>query len=371
MRVAIDAIPLLIRSAGVKNYLYYWIRYLRELAADEIRTVPDFAWRPLEHERSQAARWPTLQALAWRALANYTPLPVLQRQARGADVFHATNLTRRPPRGPKLTATIHDLTSWTMPALHARGNVRADRAFASLLERADALIAVSQNTKNDAVRVLGLKPEKITVIHSGIAPAFFAVTPEAVAAVRARYRLERPFLLSVGTIEPRKNVDGLVRAYRALPPSLRQQFDLVLGGPMGWAAPETAALVHSVRYLGYVPESDLPPLTAAAALFAYPSFYEGFGFPVAQAMAAGTAVVTSNTSSLPEIAGDAAILVDPHSERELRDALERMLLSAGLRDALAARGRHRAAQFHWEECARRSLDFFRSAASPAPPAAHG
>src|SRR6185437_4367848 len=183
-------------------------------------------------------------------------------------------------------------------------------------------------TKNHAIQFLGLPAEKIAVIHSGVAPQFFDASA---GDVRERYGLKRPFILSVGTIEPRKNIDGLIRAYRALPQDLRDEFELVLAGPMGWAAAETAELVQSVRYLGYVPEGDLPPLTAAAAVFAYPSLYEGFGFPVAQAMAAGTPIITSNVSSLPEIGGDGVLAVDPRSENELREALSYLLLSVDFR----------------------------------------
>jgi len=177
-----------------------------------------------------------------------------------------------------------------------------------------------------------------------------------------RLGLSRPYLLFVGTIEPRKNVDLLLDAYQGLPASLRDEFDLVLAGPIGWASPATLARVRAMRYLGYVPEPDLAPLTAAAAAFAYPSLYEGFGFPVAQAMAAGVPVVTSNVSSLPEIAGDAALLVDPRSLQELRDALVRLLESPSLRAGLAARGRERAERFRWERCAAESWAFFRKLA---------
>jgi alpha-1,3-rhamnosyl/mannosyltransferase len=131
---------------------------------------------------------------------------------------------------------------------------------------------------------------------------------------------------------------------------------------MGWASAKTAARVRSVRYLGYIPEADIAPLTAAATVFAYPSLYEGFGFPVAQAMAAGTPVIASNVSSLPEITGDAALLIDPRSLTELRDALSRLLLSATLRAELAARGRVRARAFRWEACAAQSLVFFQEVA---------
>src|ERR1017187_8539903 len=363
MRVAIDAVPLLIRSAGVKNYLYHWIEHLRRAAGapsgpDTIATFPalgDFG--PLRHNRSIAGGSRTGTGLAALALANYTPLPVLAWATRGADIFHCSGLTRHPRRRPRLTTTIHDMTCWLMPEMHPAANRRADRNFEEILRRADALIAVSASTKSDAVRVLGLRPEKISVIHSGIAAPFFDPGAEAIDAVRARYSLKRPFVLFIGTIEPRKNIDLLLDAFEALPASLRQEFDLVVAGPMGWASAETAARVRTVRYLGYIPEPDIAPLTAAATVFAYPSLYEGFGFPVAQAMAAGTPVIASNVSSLPEITGDAALLIDPRSLAELRDGLSRLLLSPTLRAELAAKGRPHARAFRWETCAARSLVF--------------
>ena len=365
--MAIDAVPLLIRSAGVKNYLYHWIEHLRRAASpNTIATFPALgAFGSLRHNRSIAGGWRTGTGLAALALSNYTPLPVLDWATRGADVFHCSGLTRHPPRRPRLTATIHDMTCWLMPELHAAANLRADRSFEGILRRADSLIAVSASTKADAVRVLGLRPEKIAVIHSGIAEPFFDPSAEAIDAVRARYGLNRPFVLFIGTIEPRKNIDMLLDAFAALPASVRQEFELVVAGPMGWASAETAARVRSVRgvrYLGYIPEPDIAPLTAAATVFAYPSLYEGFGFPVAQAMAAGTPVIASNVSSLPEITGDAALLIDPRSLAELRDALSRLLLSPTLRTELAARGRERARAFRWEACAAQSLLFFREVA---------
>jgi glycosyltransferase involved in cell wall biosynthesis len=361
MRVVVDAVPLLVRSAGVKNYLYHWITHLRRAAGtDSVGTFPALGeLGRLRHDGSVAGGWRTMRGLGLLALANYTPLAVLGMAARGADVFHASNLVRRPPGNARLSTTLHDLTSWLMPELHPRANRRADGAFAGLLRRADGIIAVSQSTRDDAVRALGIAEERITVIHSGIAEAFFSPPAGAVDEVRRRYGLARPFVLFVGTVEPRKNLDGLLDAWAAVPATVREEFDLVLAGPMGWAGTATAARVRAMRYLGYVPEADLAPLTAAAAVFAYPSLYEGFGFPVAQAMAAGVPVVTSNVSSLPEIAGDAALLVDPRSERELRDALVRLLTSPSLRGELAARGRERAERFRWEACAEKSWEFFR------------
>ena len=364
MRVVIDASPLLVRSAGVKNYLYHWILHLRRIAGkDAVRTLPAMnRVRPLTHEGSVGSWWQTTFGLGSLALANRLPLPVLDWLTGGADVFHASVLVRRPPRRPKLTATIHDLTCFLMPELHPRANLAAERSFAAIARRADALIAVSESTKNDAVRVLGLQPEKITVIHSGIPHAYFSPEPEMIDAVRKRYVLRKPYALFVGTIEPRKNVDLLLDAFESLPASIREHYQLVIAGPPGWRSHHTMKRLRHVHYLGYVPEAVLPALTAGATVFVYPSLYEGFGFPVVQAMAAGTPVITSNVSSLPEVAGDAALLFDPRSQSELHHALSRLLTSDGLRAAMASSGRTRAAQFHWEDCAERSLEFFRRTA---------
>jgi alpha-1,3-rhamnosyl/mannosyltransferase len=246
-----------------------------------------------------------------------------------------------------------------MPEMHSEANRRADRGFAELLRRADGLIAVSESTRDDAVRVLGLDEAKIAVIHSGVAEAFFDADA---GDVRERYGLKRPFVLFLGTIEPRKNLDTLLSAYEGLPADMRAEFELVVAGPSGWASAETMARLGAVRRLGYVPEADVAALTAAATVFAYPSLYEGFGFPVAQAMAAGTPVVTSNVSSLPEVTGDAAALVDPRSVSEVRGALARLLTDPAMRASMAARGRERARAFRWEECAAQSLRFFRKVA---------
>ena len=316
----------------------------------------------LKHDSSIAGRLQTLRGLATLALANYTPLPVFDLATRGADVFHASVLVHRPPSRTRLTATIHDLTCFLMPELHPAANRRAEQSFAALLRRADGLIAVSECTKNDAVRVLGIAPEKITVIHSGVADAFFECPPAAVDAVRRHYQLRRPFVLFVGTIEPRKNLETLLDAFEALPLGLREHHDLVVAGPVGWASGRTVRRLSDVRYLGYIPEDHLAPLTAAATVFAYPSLYEGFGFPVVQAMAAGVPVITSNVSSLPEVAGDAALLIDPRSQSELRSALSRVLTSSDLRTSLTNSGRERAKLFRWSVCAAKSLKFFENIA---------
>jgi glycosyltransferase involved in cell wall biosynthesis len=357
VRILIDATSLLLRSAGVKSYTWHWLRHLRRLApAGSIGAFPFLgeAGGELDHEHSVASPWTTWPRLGLVFLMNRAGGSALDVACRGYDLFHSSNMVRVAPRKTRLTATLHDLTTLLMPELHTPGNIQADEYFAAnILKRATRLIAVSENTKRDAVRLLGIEPERIEVIYSGVDERFFTARP----LVRAR-----PYVLFLGTIEPRKNLDALLDAWRLAP----DNFDLLVAGPAGWNSGAAMARLRSgarnIHYLGYVPESQIPALTAGASAFAYPSLYEGFGFPVAQAMAAGVPVVTSNTSCLPEIAGDGALPVDPRSPSEIGAALNRVLGDPALSARLAAAGRQRAQRYRWEECARRSLEFFEKVA---------
>jgi alpha-1,3-rhamnosyl/mannosyltransferase len=262
---------------------------------------------------------------------------------------------------------LYDLTCWLVPETHHPRNVRASRLFAErVMHRAAGLIAISESTRSDAVRILGIRADKIEVIYPGIAETFFDATPGDGRQAAAKYGLSKPYALFVGTVEPRKNIDALLDGWTLLAPSLREEFDLVAAGPAGWGDTRTLKRLRAgdagVKYLGYVPERDLPGLTAGAAIFVYPSLYEGFGLPLGQAMAAGVPAVTSNVSSMPEVAGDAGLLVDPRSPAEIRGAMGRLLESRDLRDTLASRARSKARQYRWEVCARQSLDYFRKLA---------
>ncbi len=312
------------------------------------------------HEKSLLSQPATYARLALLYAANYSGLPLLDWLGPRVDLFHASNQLWNPPRSCRLTATLYDMTCWLVPETHSAANVRASRLFAErVMRRADGLIAISESTRRDAVRILGLPEEKIEVIYPGVAEAFFSAAPGAAG----KLGLTRPYVLFVGTIEPRKNIDTLLDAWNQLRPSLRGEFELVVAGPAGWASPGTLDRLRSagngVRYLGYVAEEDLPGLTAGATAFVYPSLYEGFGLPLGQAMAAGVPVITSNISSMPEVAGDAGLLVDPRSPAEIAAAIERLLLSPGLRAELAAQGHARAQRYTWEACARQSIEFFR------------
>jgi glycosyltransferase involved in cell wall biosynthesis len=356
MRVLIDATPLLLRSAGVKTYVYHWTRHLKATAGNHSLDLFPFIGEVgrCDHERSVLGWGPTLARIALLHLANGSPLPILNALGARLDLFHASHQLVRPPRNTRITATLYDMTCWLAPETHTAANVAMAKRFArSVIMRASGLIAISENTRADALRILNLAPERVEVIYPGVSEAFFG----AAAAKR-----EKPYILFVGTIEPRKNVDVLLDAWEQLSTSLREEYDLVVAGPAGWGGPGALRRLRSglpgVEYLGYVAEQDLPGLTAGATAFVYPSLYEGFGLPVAQAMAAGAPVITSNLSSLPEVGGDAALLVDPRSAAELGSAMGKLLLSPGMRREMSDRGRRRAQEYRWELCARKSWRFF-------------
>ena len=364
MKIAIDATALLLPSAGVKNYVHYWLGSLEEAAArgrDRVVTYPRNIRRaPIpDHEKSSVrAAWKLRLVQFYNIRRN----PLIGLSVFGADVFHASQHVANLPMGMKITATIFDMSCWICPEYHTAKNVAATRRYGEkILKACDGLIAISAHARRDAMEILKIPAERIRAIHPGVAEPFFAATAEDARRVGAKYELHGPYLLFVGCIEPRKNVPNLIRAYRRLPESVRRDAELVVAGPFGWAGEEVRGMLGGggVRYLGYVPEGDLPGLYGGAAALAYPSYYEGFGLPAAQAMAAGVPVIASNRSCLPEVVGDAGLLVDPASVEELSEAMERVLTRPELARELAAAGRARAARFHWARCAEESLEFFR------------
>jgi len=260
--------------------------------------------------------------------------------------------------------TVHDLGYLAYPEAHTR----FDRWYLDWTTRrhtrvAAHLLADSEATKRDLVRHYGADPQRITVVYPGLDPLFRPVEdPERLAAVRQRYRLAQAYVIHVGTLQPRKNLLRLLEAIDGLPrrlPSGRPVPQLVLVGKRGWLAEPIVARAEGmgerVRLLGHVERADLPALISGARALVMPSLYEGFGFPVLEAMACGTPVVAANTSSLPEVAGDAALLVDPHDAEALAEALARVLTDDALRRTLRRRGLQRARRFTWQAAAEKVL----------------
>jgi glycosyltransferase involved in cell wall biosynthesis len=228
---------------------------------------------------------------------------------------------------------------------------------------ADAIIAVSQQTRRDLMARYGTPEAKIRVIYEGIDDRFAPIGPPALARIRQHYSPERPYLLMVGTLEPRKNHATAMRALARLKQAGHPHRLLISGGK-GWLFEPVAALVdelgltNDVTFAGRVPDADLPALYAGADGLLLPSLYEGFGFPVLEAMACGTPVVCADSSSLPEVAGDAALLVPAKDDEALAAAVERILTEPGLAEELRRRGAVQAARFRWETCAAETVALY-------------
>lgn len=263
--------------------------------------------------------------------------------------------------GKKLVVTVHDLSPVVLPEYYdvKRRLWHWSVGFKKTLARADKVIAVSEYTKKELVDVLGLKPEKVEVVYQGIDHTRYKPELETarLRSVRNRYGLPGEFILYVGTLEPRKNVDGLLKAWEAMDTKV----PIVVAGKPGWKYGDIFRMAQRsskrrlIQFLGFVPEADKPYLIKLARALAFPSIYEGFGLPVLEAMAVGTPVVTSSVTSLPEVAGDAALLVNPYNVHELTFALEQLVNEEPLRAQLMVKGIARAREFTWQKTAEQTL----------------
>lgn len=299
-------------------------------------------------------------------LDRLVPLPYGELLFGDADVYHGTNFLAPPFRRARTVVTIHDLAflrhEREVPVAH-----HYRRYLSRALARADRAIAVSRATADDLVAQLGFPADRIAVVPEG-APTHLP-TMEAASFEEERLRLGIPdrYFLFVGTLEPRKNLVRLLAAYRRAAARLGEPIGLVFAGRPGWydqairaAVREIARRLPVVR-TGFVSEPLRNSLYAHATALAFPSLYEGFGLPVLEAFALGCPVLSSRVSALPEVAGDAALLVDPRNEDEIADGLERLATEAGLREELAGRGCARVREFTWERAARATWEVYRDA----------
>ncbi len=353
------------RSAGVHQYIHHLLLHLGQADGGLRYTVllgegvlpPDIALTSLR------SRWPTSRA-AVRVLWEQLVQPWTLRRI-GAHLVHGPAFVGPLLAPCPVVITIHDLSFIRFPTLFRPAN----RLYLTVLTRLSArharrLIAVSAHTAAETTRLLGVPSERIDVVYHGVDPAFHPLPADEVAVFRQRRGLPERFVLCVGTLEPRKNQTRLVEAFARIHDG---QVKLVLVGGKGWlydelfTRVEALGLSKEIIFPGYVMNDELPLWYNAATILAYPSLYEGFGMPVLEAQACGTPVLTSNVSSLPEAAGDAASMVDPYDVEALAAELDRLLTDKPLRHELRKRGLAHASQFTWTLMAQETADVYRRA----------
>ncbi len=358
MRIGIDAFPALETQGGIGTYVRHLLPALASLeSGDElIAYIPRSAASRRELAGDNTApgvthRPTSRMMLRWRGWLD------------GLDLYHGTSFKFHTRGRYGAVVTIHDLWLDRYPQYSRKllgqgiSRLRARRR----LRDAARVIADSRHTARDILEVYEVPPENIVVIYPGTPSAFFdAPAPDRLHDIRMRYGLDtKPYLLFIGGATPRKNHRVLLQAFAGLPEIRKETQLVIVGDPYhrGLSVDDTVRefkLEGQVQCVGRVPTDDLKGLYAQAELFVFPSLYEGFGFPVLEAMACGTPVLASNRTSLPEVVGDAAVLVNPESSDELSEAIRRVLTDTSVRLSLRQRGLTRAKEFSWEATARQT-----------------
>jgi len=374
MRIAIDAHSVGARLGGNETYAINLIEALAELDQENQYTV--YVSKQPAVDRF-ANRWPNFTV---RLTLPHTPLVriplTLSRELRRhpVDVLHVQYTA--PPFAPcRIVTTIHDLAFEHLPeTFNRRSWMQLRLTVRRTARRAAQIITVSEYSRQDIVDTYDVNPELVTVTPEAASQKFARVTNETeLQKVRETYGIEREYILSLCSIQPRKNLVRLIEAYSLLrrlhPESKLPQ--LVLAGKSGWLEKETRRAAQrdeigaDIRFTGYVADDHLNALYSAATCFVYPSYFEGFGLPILEAMKCGTPVIAGNRTSIPEVAGEAALLFDPFDVNSLVEALKRILHDSQYRATLSAKGLKRANEFSWQTTARLTLATYQKAAGPA------
>lgn len=337
---------------------------LDEISGGSGRTSSPGLMAKLRHRLSRSQ----LAVLAYKTVSGIW----LSRRLRTYEgwLYHSPNFELPRFRGPMVT-TVHDLSVFRFPKFHPKARVAfMSRATASALARAAHVIVPSEAVRSELIEMFGVDGRQVTAVTEGASPVFHPRTVDETRQALARHGLRHgQYVLSVATLEPRKNIDRLIDAFIGLPASIRARFPLVLAGDQGWHSQDLHARISTLTdkgeliFTGYLSNVDLPLVYAGARAFAFPSIYEGFGLPVLEAMASGVPVLTSNVSSLPEVAGDAGLLVDPLDVTALRHGIEQVLEDDAWRATAIERGMAIARARTWDRCGKDTLLVYRKVLS--------
>jgi glycosyltransferase involved in cell wall biosynthesis len=366
MRVALDGIPLVAAKTGIGHYT-------DALAEGLARAHPNHQYQllspldfPFEAGNGKPANlskqvFPTRSVFRKWWMIGLPSLLLISP----VDVFHGTNYCIPLIAPCPTVVTIHDMSLFAQSQTHEQANVtRGKRRMPIMARRSSIIIAPSEWTKKEIVNYLGTRPGKIRVIYEAARDIMKPVTPGQGQSVLEKYQVRQPYLLYVGTIEPRKNLLTLIRSYDELLRTTAHRPQLVLCGGRGWLDSEVFHLVkelnmqEQVRFTGYIEDSDLPVLFSSAEVFIYPSIYEGFGLPPLEAMACGAPVISSNATSLPEVVGEAGLLHDPGDFRALTKCIVKLLDDPAMREYFRHAGMKQASKFSWERAARETQSIY-------------
>jgi len=359
MRVGLDIGRALRSHDGVASYS-------SQLAGGLLETDHDTEYRLFDLD-ARRCEVDAVERILGQLPANARVCPTSDTGVENLDIFHSTAFRLPPPGAQRLVFTVHDLTFVSHPHFHTAANrVRSLTSTARALARGATVIAVSEATKRALTDEFALPPRVVKVIPPVLDPGFNPVAQSAQSHAAAhRHGARQPYLLHVGSLEPRKNLAGVIEAFELLPAELKRDLQLVVVSSEGWGNLETGErlddLVRADRavVVANLGVDDLAAVYSGAEALVFPSFVEGFGLPVAEAMACGTAVVTSDRSSLAEVAGDAAVLVDPESPESIAAGVERLMGDSDLRRELVALGLERCKKYSRERVIPLVLDLYR------------
>ena len=379
MKIIFSVYPIHMPLTGIGRYSWELATRLSGCEAiDEIKYFNLGRWvKDLEQMLEPGSAYSGLRSvltrskLAVRLYEKLSPAFFARQLKEYSDhIYHSPNFLL--PHFPGISiATFHDMSIFRHPEYHQASQVALmRREIPKALERADHLIAVSEFTKREIIDLTGYPKNKISVVHNGVASEYYPRTEAELAHKLAKYELKhKRYFLSLATIEPRKNIDSILDAYQRLPQSVRKHYPLVIGGAPGWKSQATHERIQSlsrkgqVRYLGYAPEEDLPILYAGATAKIFVPFYEGFGLPALEAMASGTAVIVSDTSSLPEVAGGVGLTVSPADIAGITAKMELSLDRSRDLDRRLEAGVAIAGNMRWQNCAERTARIYQKALS--------
>ncbi len=350
-----------LKRAGIGNYIYNLSsRLAKETNLTTICYNPDF------YQKKIQTLTPSYPSIKFNTVLWSMAVSMQSKSFQSLDILHNPAHFPLPfPVHKRYIMTIHDITALTMPEYHTRYRVLYSKFFLPAnIKRASHIIADSQSTKEDLLDFFNLNDDRITVIPLAVDESFRPCSKEEIKPKIERFQLKKPFILFVSTIEPRKNIKTLIRAFNDL---LKHypEYELVIVGQNGWKYEDIyyevnrLSLERTVRFLKYVSNEDLIALYSAATLFVFPSWYEGFGLPPLEAMSCGTPVIVSSRGSLPEIVGSGGCTIEPNDQEELMEAMEMFIADPDKRKEQSSYNLKRAKQFSWNRCAKETMQVYR------------